>query len=240
MLKPIKELISEIILELGLPDANDTPILKVWAMEGMGEIGNSRLQAKETDWMLVSDLAVNKPKDMIAPTRVILSIDKKHCIMPYISIDIVRCGCCENANQGNNSKDTKCHVTMGESQTQFYFSSNALKYNACKIYYIGMPCDENGDPLVDDEAKRAVKAYVDLKVTSRDRNRNRQAVPMSEVQYKQQQWVILKNQATGRINMPSLVEMPTIVNQFYDAGLTVDMFVDRYNGWYVGYGNAHL
>lgn len=236
MLKPIKELISEIILELGLPDANDTPILKVWAMEGMGEIGNSRLQAKETDWMLVSDLAVTKPKDMIAPTKVILSINKEHCIMPYISADIVRCGCCENSQD----KHKRCEVTMGETQKEIYFSSNALKYNACKIYYIGMPCDENGDPLVDDEAKRAVKAYVDLKVTSRDRNRNRQAVPMSEVQYKQQQWVILKNQATGRINMPSLIEMPSIVNQFYDAGITINMIVDRYNGWYVGYGNAHL
>lgn len=156
--------------------------------------------------------------------------------MPYISADIVRCGCCENSQD----KHKRCEVTMGETQTESYFSSNALKYNACKIYYIGTPCDENGDPLVDDEAKRAVKAYVDLKVTSRDRNRNRQAVPMSEVQYKQQQWVILKNQATGRINMPSLIEMPSIVNQFYDAGITINMIVDRYNGWYVGYGNAHL
>ena len=67
MEKSIKELISEAILELGLPDANDTPILKVWAMEAMGEIGTSRLQAKETDWLLVDDLAVQKPKDMIAP-----------------------------------------------------------------------------------------------------------------------------------------------------------------------------
>jgi len=238
MLKPIKELISEIILELGLPDANDTPILKVWAMEGMGEIGTSRLQAKETDWMLVSDLAVRKPKDMIAPVKVLLSIDKQHCIMPYISAELVRCGCCENSCESN--KLTCNDVTMGETPTEFYFSSNALKYNACKIYYVGMPCDENGEPLVDDAAKRAVKAYVDLKVTSRDRNRNRQAVPMSEVQYKQQQWVILKNQAAGRINMPSLVEMPSIVSQFYNAGITVDQFLGRYNSWYAGYGTFYL
>lgn len=238
MLKPIKQLVSEIILELGLPDANDTPIIKVWIMEGMGEIGNSRLQAKETDWMLVSDLAVTKPKDMIAPVRVLLSIDKKHCIMPYISADIVRCGCCENSNHEN--KAVCREVTMGETQTEFYFSSNALKYNACKIFYVGMPCDENGEPLVDDEAKRAVKQYVKTKIVKRDRMRNRQAVPMSEVQYEDQQWVILKNQAAGRINMPSLVEMPSIVDQFYNAGITINMIVDRYTGWYVGYGNTHL
>lgn len=234
MLKPIKEIVSEIILELGLPDANDTPIIKVWAMEGMGEIGNSRLQQRETDWMLVQDLAITKPKDMIAPLKVVLSIDKKHCIMPYISERLVRCGCCEN------SKNNHCEVTMGETQTEFYFSSNALKYNACKIYYIGMPCDENGEPLIDDSAKRAVKQYVNMKITSRDRKRDRTKVPMSEVDYERQQWVILKNQAAGRINMPTLIEMPSIVNQFYNAGVTVDMFLDRYNGWWMGYGNVNL
>ena len=236
MEKPIKQLISEIILELGMPDANDTPILKVWAMEGMGEIGNSRLQAKETDWMLVSDLAINKPKDMIAPLHVILSINKEHCITPYISHELVRCGCCHNSDD----KHKGCGITMGETQTEFYFSSNALKYNACKIYYIGMPCDEDGEPLVEDSAKRAVKQYVKTKVVKRDRMRNRNLVPMSEVQYEDQQWVILKNQAAGRINMPTLIEMPDIVAQFYNAGITVDMFLDRYNGWYVGYGNAYL
>lgn len=234
MEKPIKQLISEIILELGLPDNNDIPIIKVWAMEGMGEIGNSRLQARETDWMLVQDLAIRKPVDMIAPLQVILSIDKKHCITPYIDHNLIRCGCCENSNEKNRG----CGVTMGESQTEFYFSSNALKYNACKIFYIGMPCDENGEPLIDDSAKRAVKQYVNYRITSRDRKRNRQLVPMSEVDYERQQWVILKNQAAGRINMPTLIEMPDIVAQFYNAGITIDMFMDRYNGWWTGYGTA--
>lgn len=238
MLKPIKQLVSEIILELGLPDANDTPIIKVWALEGMGEIGNARFQQRETDWMLVQDLAIRKPKDMVAPLKVLLSIDKKHCVMPYISADIVRCGCCENSCQEN--KDRCNGITMGETQTEFYFSSNALKYNACKIYYIGMPCDEDGNPLIDDSAKRAVKQYVKTKIVKRDRMRDRTRVPMSEVQYEDQQWVILKNQAAGRINMPSLIEMPSIVNQFYNAGVTVDMFLDRYNGWFVGYGNNYL
>jgi len=233
MEKSIKELISEAILELGLPDANDTPILKVWAMEAMGEIGTSRLQAKETDWLLVDDLAVYKPKDMIAPLKVLLSIDKNHCIEPFIDPKLVRCGCCQNCH-------SKCEVTMGENQTQFYFSSNALKYNACKIYYIGLPCNEDGEPLVEDSAKRAVKQYLKTKVVQRDRMKDRAKVPMSEVQYENQQWVILKNQAAGRINMPTLIEMPSIVSAFYNAGITIDMFKDRWTGyWNGGYGRPY-
>jgi hypothetical protein len=228
MEKPIKELISEIILELAMPDANDTPILKVWAMEGMGEIGNSRLQAFETDWMLVDDLQVCKPKNMSAPIKVILSIDKQHCVEPYIDPKLIRCGCCDNCH-------STCEITMGENQTHFYFSSNALSHNTCKIQYIGLPCDENGEPLIDDSCKRAVKQYVNYRVTVRDRKRDRNKVPMSEVDYERQQWVILKNQAAGRINMPTLLEMPSIVSQFYNAGITVDMIVNRYNGYWGAY-----
>jgi len=228
MEKSIKELISEIILELALPDANDTPIIKVWAMEGMGEIGNSRLQAFETDWIYFDDLQVCKPKNMIAPIKVILSIDKKHCVEPYIDPKLVRCGCCDNCH-------SHCEITMGENQTHFYFSSNASHHNACKIQYIGLPCDEDGEPLIDDSCKRAVKQYVNYRITVRDRKRDRNKVPMSEVDYERQQWVILKNQAAGRINMPTLLEMPSIVKQFYNAGITIDMVVDRYNRYWSGY-----
>lgn len=228
MEKSIKEIISEIILELALPDANDTPIIKVWAMEGMGEIGNSRLQAFETDWIYFDDLQVCKPKNMIAPIKVILSIDKKHCVEPYIDPKLVRCGCCDNCH-------SHCEITMGENQTHFYFSSNASHHNACKIQYIGLPCDEDGEPLIDDSCKRAVKQYVNYRITVRDRKRDRNKVPMSEVDYERQQWVILKNQAAGRINMPTLLEMPDIVKQFYDAGITIDMVVDRYNRYWSGY-----
>ena len=62
---------------------------------------------------------------------------------------------------------------------------------------------------------------------------------MSEVDYERQQWVILKNQAAGRINMPTLLEMPSIVKQFYDAGITIDMVVDRYNRYWNNNGRVY-
>lgn len=228
MQKSIKQLLAEVILELGLPDDNDTPILKVWAKEGMGEIGNSRLQGKETDWMLVSDLAVTKPKDMIAPLKVMLSIDKKHCITPQISEKIIRCGCCENTR-------SQCEVTMGETNAEFYFSSNALKYNACKIIYIGTPVDEDGEPLIEDDAKRAVKQYISYMMLNRKRRQDRSAIPQSEIDSEYHKWVVLKNQAAGRINMPHLIEMDSIISQYYNAGITIDMFVDRWDQYWGGY-----
>ena len=128
---------------------------------------------------------------------------------------------------------------MGENQSEFYFSSNGLKYNACKIYYIGLPCDEHGEPLIEDSAKRAVKQYLKTKVVKRDRLKNRNNVPMSEVQYEDQQWVILKNQAAGRINMPTLLEMPDIVSSFYNAGITIDMFKDRFANYWNNNGRVY-
>ena len=97
----------------------------------------------------------------------------------------------------------------------------------------------NGEPLIDDSCKRAVKQYVNYRITVRDRKRDRNKVPMSEVDYERQQWVILKNQAAGRINMPTLLEMPSIVKQFYNAGITIDMVVDRYNRYWNNNGRVY-
>lgn len=213
-----KQLISEVMIELALPDDNMMPIMLTWSKEAMKAVGGSKLFAVETDWLPIEDLQFCKPKDFIAPLSIMIKTDGGKCIKPFMDADTDSCGCCENCK-------CQCEVTIGENATHLYLSSNAKQYTLAKVKYIGQPLGKCGTPLLDEKASRAIKQYIVWKVKAMQRNKDKNLIPMSEIDFEYRLWTKLCDQAYGNIMMPNKLELEKIGVTWLNSGITINQFV---------------
>lgn len=215
-------LIAEVMIELSLPDESMKPIMLTWSKEAMRAIGGSgsKLFVKETDWIVIEDFQFKKPSDYVTPLSIQIKTDTGACIKPFMDSSTDSCGCCENCK-------CPCDITIGENATHLFLSSNAGKYTLAKIKYFGQPLGECGTPLIDEKASRAVKQYIVWKTKSMQRNRLKESVPMSEIDYEQRLWAKLCDQSYGNIMMPNLLELNKLGVTWLTSGLTPSKFVSR-------------
>lgn len=217
----INSLIAEAMIELGLPDDSMKPIMLTWAKEAMKAIGGSKLFVQKTDWLPIEDLQFRKPAGYVAPLSIQLKDVNGNCIKPFMDTDTETCDCCENT-------DCICDVTVSEGHpTYIEISSNGISYTYAKMVYIGQPVGECGTPLVDGKAARAVKQYIKWQTTAQKRRRNRDDVPMSEVDYERRLWEKLADQAYGNIMMPNAMELEKLGVTWVTAGLSPSKFISR-------------
>ena len=229
----IKHVIAEAQKELGLSDDTDFPWFKMLSYEAMREIGSSLLHVKETEWGAVQDLKILKPCDLISPVKLVLSKDKCNIIVPFISVDFLKCSGCENAH-------SKCTIVGGEDSTHYYFDSDALEYQWYKLRYVAMPIDDCGDPLIDERAARAVKQYIAYTFLKRKRRMmvgDNSQIPQSEIQAEYDLWVRLRKEAMGRMKMLDQVEMRTFSKEFINAGITPANFDNSTMRWWGRWAN---
>lgn len=213
-------LIAEVMIELGLPDESMKPIMLTWAKEAMRAISGSgsKLFAKESDWLPISDLQFHKPKDLLTVLSIQIKGEGGGCVKPSMDSNTDSCGCCENCS-------STCEVTVGENNTHFYLSSNGKQYTLAKIKYFGSAVDDCGLPLIDEKAGRAVKQYIVWKTKSTQRNKMKDSIPMSEIDYEYRLWSKLADQAYGNIMMPNKLELEKIGITWLSTGFTPANFV---------------
>lgn len=209
----LKHIIAEAQAELGLSDNSTTALFKVWAYDAQRSIGFSDLYKVEGDWQLIENNSLKKPLNLAVPISISLSSDKENCIEPVFNSDLEQCGCTSNFN-------SECEVIMGENETEFYFSSNAIEYKYGKIDYVSLPMDKEGNPLIDEVCAKAVKQYINYMHTRRQRKINRKSVPQSEVEAENNRWIRMKMEAIGNVNLVSPTQLKGIANKWLNYGIT--------------------
>jgi|JI10StandDraft_1071094.scaffolds.fasta_scaffold196365_3 hypothetical protein len=216
----INQIIGESQLELGLTNDDSSPIMRSWVYEALRTIGLGRTDVIRGDWQLMDNNEFKKPKNMIAPILITLSTDKKCCIYPFIDSSLSKCGCCMNQNGD-------CKIVGAENKTHFYFSSNNSRYKYYKLDYLAMPTDEDGMPVVEDNMVRAVKQYISYSYKKMKRNIDRTLIPMSEIQEEEGRWIRLMKASRGRKNMPHMMEMHKIGEEYLRSGVDITNFNHR-------------
>lgn len=222
-------LIAEAQKELGVADDAETPWFRTLTYEAVREIGASLINVKETDWTSVQGLQVEKPCDLISPIRLVLSKDKCKIVIPYIDPAFIRCRTCENSYQSN------CAIVGGETDTHYYFSDNASEFIYSKLWYVGAPIDEDGNPIIDERAARAVKQYIVYMYLKRKRRMmvgDNAQIPQSEIAAEYDLWVRLRGEAMGKVKMLDGVEMKDFTKNFMMAGVTPHTFDNSLWRWW--------
>ena len=217
----IKNIIAESQLDLGLTNDDSSPIMSVWAYDAIRTIGASRANIIKGEWKILSNIEINKPKNIIAPILITISIDKKCCVYPYFNQSIAKCGCCMNCS-------SDCDIQIGETDKTFYLSSNAKKYKYYKLDYVGSPLNDDGDIIIEETMARAVKQYISFMFKRRKRNMEKDSIPMSEIQDEENRWIRLMKASRGRKNMLHMGELEDIGNTWMRAGINIQDYLRRH------------
>lgn len=216
-------LIAEAQAELGLSTDADTPIMRTWVYEAIRAIGVSRFSLVRGEWQLLNNLEISKPKGLIAPVLITISKDRKCCIYPKMDSMTAKCGCCMNCA-------CDCDVTVGETATTFYFSSNGKDYKYVKLDYLCTTMDDNGMPIIEEDFARAVKQYISFMYKKKERNLKKD-IPMSEIQYEEDRWIRLMKSTRGRKNMLRMNELHGIGEVWMHSGININDFLSRTCYW---------
>ena len=94
------------------------------------------------------------------------------------------------------------------------------------------PVDDEGNPLFEEKMKEAVLSYIEFRYTNRGRFRNRENVPLSEVQYREDVWRRKRQEVRGDIKMPDPNEFNNIARKWVTA---IPNFKDRVRNSRGGY-----
>jgi hypothetical protein len=207
----IYEAVANAMIALGLEQDEYRNIFTDWAYEATRSIGVSEVNLKSAEITITSGLAA-VPSDMAYLSQIAV---KKNGTEDYAypMFDTSYWPSIPNGDQAY-MLDENYYVNI--QGNNFVISSDITDagFNRLVIQYWGYPIDNEGNPLIPEYYGRAATAYIEFMHTKRLRSRNRQEVPMSEVDYLERRWLRLKLDAVSQRNQPSKPEIEAAILQW--------------------------
>lgn len=199
----IEEMITAIFTRIDGTDSRDEIIFQDWIYDALREIGHCTEDIVE-ECLPVSDFRICKPCNYGALQRLDIQ-DHTGGSLYY---------------QFSNTGVTKSepYVIVHEDDSYFNLSTNASNASQAYITYYSLPIGEDGKPVIREEFKTAIIAYVQSQYIARERFRavgkEKNYAPMSEVDYWDKIWMRELGKAKGRAKAVNPELANTIANKW--------------------------
>lgn len=215
----VKQLIASVFLRLELDDSRDEVVFNEWIWDALREIGPSRLDKKRA-CMDMHDLCFNLPHDYSSAIDLNL-LDSSGAIYSYHYSET---GFLES--EVNNRSDSRGQnaslsggynrLTIVENKRSFSLSSNAndLGITSAELVYYALPMDGDGNILIEEIMQEAVMAFIEYMYIKRERNKDRNKIPMSEVDWHWDKWTKKRQEMRGYKKDPGPLGMDPIARRW--------------------------
>ena len=198
----LSEVIAAAFLVIDTDDTRDEGVFREWAYDAIRLIGPSNVDivSKCID---VENLSIEKPCNHLY-TKEMNLFNKEGTILPY---SFYQSGFPNSDAIASGQKyNWQNYIVVTEQRDCYHLSSNADYVVKAEMIYYRLPCTEDGELLIDEYSKTAILAYLEYQFVKRERFRytgkNRQYIPISEIQMMEQTWVGKMRQARGQQKMP--------------------------------------
>lgn len=121
-----------------------------------------------------------------------------------------------NSDRGDSEdiRNTRTPIYVSEDDTRFNLSSNSLGVHAVEIVYYALPINQEGMPIVREIVKEAVICFCEYQWVKRQRRRQPKLIPMSDVDYYNNEWKLAKGTAKSRQKMVNPVQAEAILKKW--------------------------
>lgn len=198
----LSQVAANAAIALGLEQMEYSGIFYEWAYQATRSIGVTEANLL-TSTITITDGMADAPSGMVKPNNIAI---KKNASgeVAYPFFDSNYWKDVPNVDQVNNNQ-----YVVNFQDDKFVFSSDVANdgFDRLVLEYWSVPVDDNGAPLIPEYYDRAVIAYIEYMYVKRLRNRNRNEVPMSEIQILDAKWKELKLDAVVTRNTPSKPEI---------------------------------
>jgi hypothetical protein len=207
----IQESVANAMIALGLEQDEYRNIFTDWAYEATRSIGVSEVNLK-TEEIAISNGLASIPSDMAYPDQIAL---KKSGSDEFV-YPIFNSSYWQGIPQSDQVYRTDQNYYINIQGESFVFSSDVSSdgFNRLVLRYWAFPIDQDGMPLIPEYYTRAVTTYIEFMHVKRMRMRNRQEIPMSEVDYMEKRWLRMKLDAVTQRNMPTKPEIEGAIMQW--------------------------
>lgn len=208
----LNQVVSNAMISLGQENDRYKVIFYEWAFEGLRDIGVTTQNLQTTTGTLTSGNTINYPTGAMYIDAITLSTGAASTQFAYPTFDS---NYWDNAPDVNNPTGIGAY-TVSRQGSQLIFGGNPFSngFTHVTIRFYGMPVDKNGDPIIPEYYMRAIVGYIEHKFIKRERARNREAVPLQEVQLSYQNWISLKSDAMSKRNQPEKMEIRAAVESW--------------------------
>lgn len=207
----IYEAVANAMIALGLEQDEYRNIFTEWAYEATRSIGVSEVNLKSVEINISNGLAAI-PNDMAYPSQIALrKAGTNQYVYPRFDTSYWR-----SIPQNDQVYKLNENYIVNIQGSNFVFSTDVTSdgFNVFVLEYWAFPIDQDGNPLIPEYYGRAATSYIEFMHIKRLRSRDRQAVPMSEVDWMERRWLRMKLDAVTQRNTPSKPEIEEAINQW--------------------------
>jgi len=207
----VDEIVALTQMALGLETADFTPQLRRWSFDAQRRIGvgygNIKDKCEE-----IKDLMFDKPCDLLCTNEIYLTTatvitgDTKWTAAQYTSNPRLL----KQQFRPTSSLPLVTDISQGDNYT---LDSQSGQFKTAKIYYYGVPTNENNEPLIPDMNQDAIVAFNEYMYNKMLRNQGKQ-VPLSTIQDCRMTWINLKKRAYGNQNKVDKIKMSEVAYRF--------------------------
>lgn len=198
----LAEVASTAYIALGLEQAEYNSIFYEWAYQATRAIGLTQVELKTETIVITSGMAT-PPAGMVRPNNIAIAKSTTGEVnYPFFDSNFWK-----DVPSNDQVRDNSYVVNFQGDVFVFSSAVTDNAYDRMILEYWGLPVDDAGEPLIPEYYQRAVTAYIEYMYLKRARNRNRQEIPMSEVQIADAKWKELKLDAVVQRNQPSKPEI---------------------------------
>jgi len=217
-LMTLDELVSAAFLRLDLEDTRDENVFREWAWDSARELGPTRLD-KKTTCIDICDFGFEFPCDYISALDMNL-LDANGGVYSY---RYGEAGFMESEvnNSGPTGQSSRLNggfnrLVLTEAKQRFLVSSNAAEIGitSAQLTYYAAPVNENGEMLIEESMQEAMICFIEYMYIKRERNKDRNKIPMSEVDYYGTQWRNKRMEVRGARKVPDPLAMDTIARRW--------------------------
>jgi len=203
----IEEVVAEIFSRLDIVDTRDEAVFYNWAYSAVRELGSNSLDIVPKCVEII-DGCIAKPCDYGGLVEFVLL--KGGRSIPFV---FTSTGASSDRGDNEDIGNNLGSIYINEDDTRFNVSSNC-KADHAEIVYYSLPINNKGLPIIREIVKEAVISFCEFQWIKRERRRNPKRVPMSEVDYYNNEWKLAKGTAKGRQKMPNPVQAETILKNW--------------------------
>lgn len=204
----IEEVVAELFSRLDITDTRDEAIFYNWVYSGIRELGSNSLDITHK-CVEVIDYCISKPCDYGGLVDLGLLKNGNSVSFVFTNTGL-------NSDRGDLEDRFDSNVRsiyVNEVDDRFNLSSNSTVDHA-EISYYSLPINEEGLPVVREIVKEAVIAFCEYMWVKRERRRNPKRIPMSDVDYYNNEWKLARGTAKGRQKMVNPVQAETILKNW--------------------------
>ena len=207
----IEEVVSIAQMNVGMDTPVSSPIMRQWAYQAQRSIGLCNVN-KKTETHDIENFTFPIPCDLA--TLIEIRLNDKSCNDCDAFYLTYRGDKWEQGREDCANKDS-CIITVSMQDGKFHLSSNSTAYNCAEIYYYGLPLDKDDLPLIPEYNQRAVVSYIEWMWIKKERFKRPNQIRITDVRDAYNSWVILKLDAIGYKNTPSVFEWEEIAKKWY-------------------------